>query len=513
MYRRSLGVKMELHSILQDVMRDRITTAAAASARIASSGAADGVGTVAELLTTLNDVRAGKPLSPHAIVAVARLFRDEITLESMPRAQLAVLAKYIGLSPFAPEPVLRYTLSSRLRALKADDADLGREGTATLTSDELRAACEARGMRALDMSDVELRAQLDEWLTLRNVHDVPITLMILSRGFQIASGVTGVTEPTALGSAPAATAVASPSSSVADAGSGPAVTRAIQETLSSLDPHTIQEVVLATAAASDAPAGSRAVAVEVAQMKLDSLEHQNELIEAEALAEAARVASAAAAEAAGERAAAAAAAAADPATAEVDVAARAEAARVAAAAAAAAQRHAALKEAVVFRLRAGSTPAVERRSTAASAVAEAGASTAPDAPLPRVATPRAAEPAPEELNALRALAEGATVARERALLARLRAAQRALDNEEAALALAAAAAAGAGSSTSSAAVVPDGGPSATSPAAGSDAPLALPVVDRGTEILRAQLDTMLGDIDADIAALRRCVRSAGQGGA
>lgn len=40
-------------------------------------------------------------------VQVAQLFRDEITVDNLPRGQLAALAKFAGLSPFAPEPLLR----------------------------------------------------------------------------------------------------------------------------------------------------------------------------------------------------------------------------------------------------------------------------------------------------------------------------------------------------------------------------------------------------------------------
>ena len=41
-----------------------------------------------------------------AIVRAAALFRDELTLDTLPRGQLATLAKFIGLSPYAPAALL-----------------------------------------------------------------------------------------------------------------------------------------------------------------------------------------------------------------------------------------------------------------------------------------------------------------------------------------------------------------------------------------------------------------------
>lgn len=92
------------------------------------------------------------------------MFKDDVTLENLPRGQLAALAKYLGISPFAPDVLLRYQLRSTLNALREDDQELVREGgTATLNRGELEAACESRGMRAIGLSEWQLRRQLDDW--------------------------------------------------------------------------------------------------------------------------------------------------------------------------------------------------------------------------------------------------------------------------------------------------------------------------------------------------------------
>jgi LETM1 and EF-hand domain-containing protein 1 len=132
--------------------------------------------------------------------------------------QLAALAKYLGISIYAPEPILRYQLRSQLNTIKADDKDLAQEGTATLSRAELEQACEARGMRVSGLSDWILRRQLDDWLELSIEKEVPMTLLVLSRAYQIATSP-GQIAPTA--------------------------EQALQESISSIDKNVVQEVVLA----------------------------------------------------------------------------------------------------------------------------------------------------------------------------------------------------------------------------------------------------------------------------
>jgi LETM1 and EF-hand domain-containing protein 1, mitochondrial len=178
-YKKNLSSRLELHGILQEIVQDRMAEAASTGAPSAT-----------EMLQRIEDVRAGKSLPLDAIVSVAQLFRDDVTIENVPRAQLAAVAKYLQLSPFTPEPLLRIQLRMKLRAIKEDDALLAKEGTADLTPDELLAACEARGMRASGLAggDAEYRQQLDDWLTLSVAQQVPAVLLVLTRALSLASG-------------------------------------------------------------------------------------------------------------------------------------------------------------------------------------------------------------------------------------------------------------------------------------------------------------------------------------
>lgn len=133
-YRKSLNAKLELHGLLQEVLQERLArravaaeeAAEASSAGAAAAAAADGAAAAAKaggesfetLMAELDAVRTGRSLPAATVLKVAQLFRDEITVDNLPRGQLAALAKYAGLSPFAPEPLLRMQLRLKLKAIK-----------------------------------------------------------------------------------------------------------------------------------------------------------------------------------------------------------------------------------------------------------------------------------------------------------------------------------------------------------------------------------------------------------
>lgn len=57
------------------------------------------------------------------------------------------------------------------------------EGISSLTIQELQSACAARGIPSFDVSPGRLRDELAQWVDLNLNHQVPTTLMILSRAF------------------------------------------------------------------------------------------------------------------------------------------------------------------------------------------------------------------------------------------------------------------------------------------------------------------------------------------
>lgn len=55
------------------------------------------------------------------ILKFAKLFSDEITLDNISRPQLVAMCKYMGLSSYGSDAMLRYRLRNRIRQIQADD--------------------------------------------------------------------------------------------------------------------------------------------------------------------------------------------------------------------------------------------------------------------------------------------------------------------------------------------------------------------------------------------------------
>ncbi len=329
-YKRSLHTRMELHGILGEVLSDHTARLAAEQGRRGAAAGSEPALSVKEVMGRMEAVRRGAVLGPDAIVRVAAMFRDDAMADTLPRGQLATLAKYLGLSPYSPDSLLRMQLRKRLSTLKEDDLLLYREGTVGLTKAELKAACDARAMRSIGLTEEAYRTQLDEWLLLSVKHDVSATLLLLSRSFLLSGGgeaAAGEALPAAGGSgAEFKLASSSPLPSAS-----PAVAAALQESISAIDAAVVTETVLeatllkpqeaaaaaaagaaasgsptpaaaaaaggaAAAAAAPLPAAAQPASAGVAQvqLQLDSLETQNAFIQAEAEAAAAEAAQSAA---------------------------------------------------------------------------------------------------------------------------------------------------------------------------------------------------------------------------
>ena len=128
---------------------------------------------------------SGKQVPNEQIVKIARLFRDEVTLDNIPRPQLVSLCKYMGLTPYGPDVFLRSQLRRQLRAIEADDELIMKEGIDTLSLDEIKQACMERGMRASGVPAYLYKKHLVQWIDLSLKQDIPASLLILSRSFTL----------------------------------------------------------------------------------------------------------------------------------------------------------------------------------------------------------------------------------------------------------------------------------------------------------------------------------------
>ena len=76
--------------------------------------------------------------------------------------------QFLGLNPIGTAAFLRMRLRAHLNEIKADDIEIQTEGLESLTDDELRSACRARGMAAPFGSGCTsfMQKQLRDWIEL-----------------------------------------------------------------------------------------------------------------------------------------------------------------------------------------------------------------------------------------------------------------------------------------------------------------------------------------------------------
>lgn len=134
-------------------------------------------------------VRAtGEEPNKSDIIRVCKIFKDDLTLDNLSRPQLVGMCRYMGLTSFGTDAMLRYQIRHRMRQLKRDDRAIAYEGVESLSVTELQNACAARGLRTQGMSPGRLRDDLHLWLDLRLKHGIPSTLLVLSNAFMYAQG-------------------------------------------------------------------------------------------------------------------------------------------------------------------------------------------------------------------------------------------------------------------------------------------------------------------------------------
>ncbi|KAI8602092.1 LETM1-like protein-domain-containing protein [Dissophora ornata] len=152
----------------------------------------------AEAMKTFGDffrnVRAtGEQASTEELIRIARLFQDEMTLDSLSRPQLVSMCRYMNLNAIGTDRILRYQLQTRMNSIKKDDMLIMAEGVESLTNTELRAACQYRGIWTGGVLTARLRSDLAQWIDLHLVHSIPSSLLTLSLVFSFSD--TSTTSP------------------------------------------------------------------------------------------------------------------------------------------------------------------------------------------------------------------------------------------------------------------------------------------------------------------------------
>ncbi|KAI2549691.1 leucine zipper and EF-hand containing transmembrane protein 2 [Homo sapiens] len=172
--KKKMAVKLELAKFLQETMTEM------ARRNRAKMGDAS-----TQLSSYVKQVQTGHKPSTKEIVRFSKLFEDQLALEHLDRPQLVALCKLLELQTFGTNNLLRFQLLMKLKSIKADDEIIAKEGVTALSVSELQAACRARGMRSLGLTEEQLRQQLTEWQDLHLKENVPPSLLLLSRTFYL----------------------------------------------------------------------------------------------------------------------------------------------------------------------------------------------------------------------------------------------------------------------------------------------------------------------------------------
>lgn len=244
--KKELQARLAVAGFMQETLQEMAAARKTKGAVGSKEEGKDDASGAKEVIDFIDKARLGEPLAKDSVIRIARLFKDELTLANIARPQLVSMCQYMGLPPYGADAFLRFQLRTKLTAIKEDDRRILWEGIDVLTIEELREACQERGMQAFDLTDFQYKRQLQEWLDLSIQKSIPISLLIMSRAFMISS--------TSLQMKPE---------------------DVLQSSMSSLDSDLVNEVVLAVAKPSEA------ALPEIQRRKLESLEFQQELIEDE----------------------------------------------------------------------------------------------------------------------------------------------------------------------------------------------------------------------------------------
>ncbi|KAG5654508.1 hypothetical protein H0H81_001149 [Sphagnurus paluster] len=170
--RKLLRVRLDMAKFLQETLRE---SGLKANAHIVGSDA---------FKEFFRKVRStGESPSAADIINVAKLFDDDLTLDNLSRPQLVSMSRYMGLNAFGTDNFLRGTIRSRLLHLRRDDQLINNEGIDELSTSELQAACQSRGIRTTGVSPARLREELQTWVDLHLHNRVSGVLLVLGRAF------------------------------------------------------------------------------------------------------------------------------------------------------------------------------------------------------------------------------------------------------------------------------------------------------------------------------------------
>lgn len=123
----------------------------------------------------------GESLTLKELERVCYSLKDSLTVENLDRTQLVSLCKYMGIKAFGTDTFLRHQIRNSLKKLYADDQEISNEGVESLYPNELEHACRMRGLFYPGINEISMREELSSWLDLHLKKGIPTVILILAR--------------------------------------------------------------------------------------------------------------------------------------------------------------------------------------------------------------------------------------------------------------------------------------------------------------------------------------------
>lgn len=124
------------------------------------------------------------------ILRFSHLFQDEFNVKNMSQVQMRAMSKMLGLpvaSTWWPGH-LEVQLRHHITNLRREDRDLVWEGIENLTQQELIEACRKRAIRFHEVTEDQMRKDLNRWLELSAHHrSIPTSLLLWIQSFYLRS--------------------------------------------------------------------------------------------------------------------------------------------------------------------------------------------------------------------------------------------------------------------------------------------------------------------------------------
>jgi len=176
--KQKLAVRLELATFVEEMLSDYV--------KIMQKKDKDHAEYIPHAKLIVTSMRNQQPVSTATIMKVAKLFDDHITIDNMNRQELETLCRFmfIGGVSYSTDEMLRRSLIDKMKTICRDDRLIKEEGVNSLNVYEVNQALFERGMRG-DSNLEYARARLAKWISLSQDQSVPISLLILSRAFNI----------------------------------------------------------------------------------------------------------------------------------------------------------------------------------------------------------------------------------------------------------------------------------------------------------------------------------------